>query len=300
MSEDPPSDTESFKSARSRSRSPPRSQDTSLRFSPSEEASLLQTSNAIKAEGNSLFARASFSDAISTYDRALASVPNYLDYEVAVLRSNIAACHIKLGEWKEAVESATKAAEGLEGLDHEVVQPDAGPKVRDGVKSHGSTVSDKQGLESGTERKGDGDREEHVRGSEKLDTDDLREKAIKRLQQSGHTLEEVRKLRAKVLMRRAKARTELGGWSALQGAEEDYRFLLANPGLSEMDERNAKGALAALGPRLDDARQREMAEMMGKLKGLGNSLLKPFGLSTENFNFVKDDKTGGYSMNFQQ
>lgn len=33
---------------------------------------------------------------------------------------------------------------------------------------------------------------------------------------------------------------------------------------------------------------------------LGNGILKPFGLSTDNFQMNKDEKTGGYSMNFSQ
>ncbi|KAI4264645.1 MAG: hypothetical protein L6R42_000265 [Xanthoria sp. 1 TBL-2021] len=54
--------------------------------------------------------------AISVYDRALASVPNYLEYEIAVLKSNIAACRLRLSDWKAAVEEATKPLEALDRL----------------------------------------------------------------------------------------------------------------------------------------------------------------------------------------
>jgi len=42
---------------------------------------------------------------------------------------------------------------------------------------------------------------------------------------------------------------------------------------SSGDYRNAKKAQDVLTPRLEVAKQKEVDEMMGKLKGLGNSLL---------------------------
>ena len=82
------------------------------------------------------------------------------------------------------------------------------------------------------------------------------------------------------------------------------------------DRRVVQQQLVLLPPRTKAAQEKEMAEMMGKLKSvsipalklvldsdslqLGNGILKPFGLSTDNFQMVKDEKTGGYSMNFNQ
>ncbi|KXT03358.1 hypothetical protein AC578_3965 [Pseudocercospora eumusae] len=237
------------------------------RFPPAEEAKLLTESTSIKSSGNELFSHGSYENALQTYDRALSSCPNYLDYELAVLRSNMAACHIKLQEWKAAIESADKGVENLERLEP---LPEA------------KTAEDE--IEKSVE-------EEMAERMEKF-------------QNSGRrALNEIRKLQVKLLMRRAKARAEMGGWASLQGAEEDYRILLSatmRPFLSATDRRSVAESAQKLAPRLSEAKDREMAEMMGKLKGLGNSILKPFGLSTENFQFVRDESTGAYSMNFEQ
>lgn len=250
------------------------------RFSPEEEATLLAESNSLKGSANQLFGKGSFENAIQTYDRALSSCPNYLDYELAVLRSNVAACHLKLQEWKEAVESAEKGITNLENLEPLPTLP----KPKD---------SRKEGKDAVEEANGDGIEEV----SEEV------EERIANLQKSGRTLDEVRKLQIKLLMRRAKAKAELGTWANLQGADEDYRTLLSptmQGFLSPTDLRSIKEASKVLTPRLNEAKEREMGEMMDKLKGLGNSVLGMFGMSTDNFQFVKDEKSGGYSMNFNQ
>jgi len=255
------------------------------RFPPSEEAALLSESNTLKISANTLFATASYQNAIQTYDKALASCPNYLVYELAVLRSNIAACHLKLEEWQDCVDSATKGLEGLERLEP-LPKAIKKPKSGTAAKSQQQTLS----LE---------DNDQPV--IEEV-TDDL-EARIAHLQTTGHTLPQVRNLQIKLLTRRAKAQVQLATWASLQAADEDYAILLhptMQASLSPTDKRHVLDSARALTPLLKAAQEREIGEMMGKLKGLGNSLLGNFGLSTDNFQFVKDEKTGGYSMNFDQ
>lgn len=82
----------------------------------------------------------------------------------------------------------------------------------------------------------------------------------------------------------------------LDEALEDYKKIL------EMDpsQHAARAACMRLPSQIEERNEKMKAEMMGKLKDLGNLILKPFGLSTDNFQMQKDPNTGSYSVNFKQ
>ncbi|OQD76438.1 hypothetical protein PENDEC_c004G02391 [Penicillium decumbens] len=251
------------------------------RFPAEEEASLLKEAQEIKAEANKLFSAGCYDQAISTYDRALASCPNYLDYDVAVLRSNIAATYLKLEDWKSAVDSATMSIDRLD----KIIPPTTEKKDQSDSTEQPPSGSNTQNDDAVIELTG-----ENV---------EAEEKELNRLKEQDEQRNNVLRIRAKALIRRAKAKSQIGGWASLQGAAEDYQTLAAMENLPAADQRIVQRALLELPDRIKEAREKEMAEMMSKLKGLGNGILKPFGLSTDNFKFVQDPKTGGYSMNFQ-
>ncbi|KAI0967237.1 hypothetical protein F4678DRAFT_256124 [Xylaria arbuscula] len=253
------------------------------RFSPEEEASLVIESNEKKSEANSLFSSAKYENAINKYEEATAICPHYLDYELAVLKSNIAACHLKLEQYKEAIQTATDSLDSLSRAEKAALET---------VEEPGEDVKEEDAEEDEPE-------EEIVSaGAQKSAPAIVEETDAQKA--SRKRQDDILRIKAKALMRRARARSELGGWSNLSGAEEDYKILSGIPNLSSTDERIVRAQLRALPPRVKAAQEKEMGEMWGKLKDLGNGILKPFGLSTDNFQMVKDEKTGGYSMNFNQ
>lgn len=241
----------------------------------------MKESDALKQEANSLFASKEYQDALNKYDDAINSCPKYLHYPHAVIYSNIAACHIQLQDWKEAIKAASDSLKALEKLEQNdlLLHPDG--------KKDGEDRANKE----------DDDVEEEIvsnGASRAAPAPDTVDEEVKRLEAN------IQRIRCKALMRRARSRTEAGGWHNLAGAEEDCKALAAKPeSLSPADLRVVQKQLRDLPPRVKAAQEKEMGEMWGKLKDLGNGILKPFGLSTNNFQMVKDEKTGGYSMNFQ-
>lgn len=97
----------------------------------------------------------------------------------------------------------------------------------------------------------------------------------------------------KALARRAGLHEAL---DSLDDALADYKALL------ELDpsHRLARAAVQRLPPMIEERNEKLKAEMLGKLKDLGNMFLRPFGLSTSNFQMQQDPNTGGYNINFQQ
>ncbi|KAI1818397.1 hypothetical protein GGS20DRAFT_287193 [Poronia punctata] len=253
------------------------------RFSPEEEASLLSESNEKKSEANELFSSSKHESAIEKYEEAAHICPHYLDYELAVIRSNIAACHLKLEQYAEAIKSATESLEGLSRCE----------KTEGGINTKTETEKASEPAPGDEDEAEEEIVSEGAQKSAPAIVDSRATAAQKRR-------DDIMRIRAKALMRRARARSELGGWSNLSGAEEDYKTLATMTNLSAADEKIVRSQLRALPPRVKEAQEKEMAEMWGKLKNLGNGILRPFGLSTENFKMVKDEKTGGYSMSFNQ
>ncbi|XP_062392734.1 tetratricopeptide repeat protein 1 [Sardina pilchardus] len=82
----------------------------------------------------------------------------------------------------------------------------------------------------------------------------------------------------------------------LDEALEDYKSVLEkDPSLPV-----AREACMRLPQQIQERNEKLKEEMMSKLKDLGNMILRPFGLSTSNFQVNQDTGSGSYSVNFVQ
>ena len=146
------------------------------RFPAQEEASMLASARALRASANALFAISDYDGAVAGYERALAALPAYREYEAAVVRANMAACFVRTAEWKSVVREADRGLEALDDWEKErkAVVEDTAEDLYAGRSDHGQEPK----------------------------------------------AEDVRRIRSKLLLRRAKANTEMGGWAALQRALE--------------------------------------------------------------------------------
>lgn len=97
----------------------------------------------------------------------------------------------------------------------------------------------------------------------------------------------------KALVRRAKLYEDT---DKLDESLADYNKILElEPGHCE-----ARAVIPRLNQKIEVRNEKLKEEMLGKLKDLGNMILRPFGLSTNNFQMQQDPSTGSYSVNFQQ
>ncbi|XP_043559819.1 tetratricopeptide repeat protein 1 [Chiloscyllium plagiosum] len=82
----------------------------------------------------------------------------------------------------------------------------------------------------------------------------------------------------------------------LDEALQDYKTVIEkDPSVGQ-----AREACMRLPQQIEERNEKMKEEMLGKLKDLGNMVLRPFGLSTENFLLNKDPNSGSYSINFVQ
>lgn len=165
-----------------------------------------------------------------------------------MLRSNIAACYLKLEDWKAAIDAATASLDRLEKI---IPTPPANNEQRDGQPSNDAMTSPQESGEVVELSATDADAEE---------------KQLTLLKELDTQRTNVLRIRAKSLMRRARAKSNLGGWANLQGAIEDYQALNTMETLPSDEKRIVQKALRELPSRVNEAKDKEIGEMMSKMK----------------------------------
>lgn len=154
-----------------------------------------------------------------------------------------------MSEWKDAITAATTSLDRLDKLDAEIALEAKAAEVA--FKKKNDDI-DEEIVSPGAS---------HAAPTPAMAAEDDPEAPARVKKQT-----DIKRIRYKALMRRARARTEEGGWQNLEGAHADYSALQKMGDLPAAERRLVAAQLKALPARITEAKEQETAQMWDQLK----------------------------------
>ncbi|KAG1666593.1 Tetratricopeptide repeat protein 1 [Nymphon striatum] len=230
---------------------------------------------ALKDNGNELYKNESFEDAIKKYTEALLICPLSFAKDRSIMYSNRAACRVKLDKKETAITDCTQGeACNVAGTAHLMSNLIYKPTLAFSAIAI-SNFQSSSNLNHQAKPKKKCVFNEHWLNNPDYSAVELNPNYTKAFTRRAQLYEQTEKL---------------------DDALADYKKIL------ELEPNNieANQACMRLPQQINERNEKLKTEMMGKLKDLGNLFLRPFGLSTDNFQLNQNqDGGGGYSVNFQ-